>query len=323
MKLLFSIKNRIEELYLRHPALCGYITRFIFVFAVLMILRSNIGFNPVLTSFIFVIVFSVICAFVPSKPLILFLMAYIVVQIFSLAPGTGIFACFLFVIMYLVYFRFSANSEYLMLLIPLMCIVRLPILIPLILAVTASAGSVICVMLGVITFYFIRYIHMYTAVFQGVAENDEVSKLSMVISGVFTYKEMWYSLGCMILVFFAVYYIKRININKSNEMAIAMGSGIYLISMLVCSLAFGNITTAKLTQTVIGTVVSCLLAVIISSVILPLDYNRTEHLEFEDEEYKYYVRAVPKSIISKESVRIKRIYSRRQTLSDNVKGDTK
>ena len=41
-------------------------------------------------------------------------------------------------------------------------------------------------------------------------------------------------------------------------------------------------------------------------------YGR-DSLEFEDEEYKYYVRAVPKAMVTKESVKIKRIYSRKRT----------
>ena len=319
MKLLFNIRNRIDDIYLKHPQITGYFVRLIIALAVLLILRVNIGFNEILSDLVFVIVFSIVCAFIPVKPLALILAVYAVVQIFSLSSGAGLIACLLFVIMYLIYFRFNTNTGYIILLIPLLCLIRLPLLIPLVLAVCAPAGSVISVILGFIVFYFIRYIHVTAAVLQGIVENGEVSKMSMVISGVFTYREMWYTIGCVIITFFAVYYLKKININKSNEMAAALGSGIYLICILLCSLLFGNITHQRLTQLVMGCVISCLLAMVITAVVLPLDYRRTELLEFEDEEYKYFVRAVPKSYISKESVRIKRIYSRKQAVTDKVK----
>ena len=323
MKLLLSIRNRIEDIYYKRPVLTGYIVRFALALAVLMILRANLGFNEILSNFLFVVIFSAVSAFVPIKPLVFILVAYTVVQIFSLSSGVGLFACLLFIVMYFLYFRFSENTGYMILLIPLLYMIRLPIFIPLILAVAAPAGSVVSVVLGYIVYFFLRYIHVNAAVFQGTVENGEVRKLSMVISGVFTYREMWYATGCIILMFFIVYYLKRININRSNEMAMAIGSGIYLIVILICYLIFGNITSQKLLQAVIGCAISCFLAMLVSSIVLPLDYSRTELLEFEDEEYKYYVRAVPKSRISRESVRIKRIYSRKQAFPEREKERSK
>ena len=158
MKLLVNIKNKIEDLYIQHTAIAGYVTRLVFVFAVMMVLRSNAGFNLILTNIFFVIGFSFFCAFVPARAMVLLVTAYLVVQIFFLSSGTGIAACFLLFIMCLVYFRFVPNSEYVMLLIPVLCMIRLPILIPLVLAATAPAGSSICVALGVIAYYFIKYI---------------------------------------------------------------------------------------------------------------------------------------------------------------------
>ena len=39
------------------------------------------------------------------------------------------------------------------------------------------------------------------------------------------------------------------------------------------------------------------------------DYTRTEHVQFEDDEYYYYVTAVPKMHISEQEKEIKRITS--------------
>jgi len=312
MKLLFSLKNKIDDIYQKHPIITGYIVKLAISLLTLLILRNNIGFNEMLTNIFFVAGFAAICSFVPVKPMILILAAYSVVQTFSLASGVGIFSCILFVVMYLLYFRFSDNSGYVMILIPVLCILKLPILIPLVLAVAASFGSIISVILGFVSYYFLRYIHMNAAVFQGVADNSEVNKISMVIAGVFTYREMWYTILCVVIAFAVVYNLKKVNINRSNEMAISIGSGVYLIMILLSNLAFENITSTKLAWLVAGSIISCLLAIIVTSIVLPLDYKRTELLEFEDDEYKYYVRAVPKSSISKESVRIKRIYSRKQ-----------
>ncbi len=134
----------------------------------------------------------------------------------------------------------------------------------------------------------------------------------MAVQGLITNKEMIFTIVCIVIMFIAAYYIKKIHINRSNIMAISVGAGIYLVLIIAAVLLFGTITYSKLSWYVIGTVISWIVAMIVSSLALPLDYNRTELLEFEDEEYKYYVRAVPKAQVARESVRVKRIYSRKR-----------
>ena len=148
MNFLSSIKNKLDEYYVKHPLLTGYIIRFVLSILVLFLLRSNIGFNAILTNIIFVIVFALVCCFIPTKLMTLALVAYAIVQLFSLSVGIGIVSLLLFMIMYLVYFRFDERTGYAIVLIPLLCMLRLPFLVPVVLAVAAPIGSVVSVILG-------------------------------------------------------------------------------------------------------------------------------------------------------------------------------
>ena len=56
----------------------------------------------------------------------------------------------------------------------------------------------------------------------------------------------------------------------------------------------------------LGTLVSLLLVQIIQFLRLSLNYAGVENLQFEDEEYYYYVRAVPKNSITTKKKRVKR-----------------
>ena len=44
----------------------------------------------------------------------------------------------------------------------------------------------------------------------------------------------------------------------------------------------------------VGSIISCVIAFVIQFLFFNLDYSRTERLQFEDDEYYYYVKAVPK-----------------------------
>lgn len=311
MKLLFSLKNRIEDLFNQHSFLMGYLSRLVISVLALFILRDNIGFNEILSNTLFVAVFALICSFLPFKLMLLSIFAYFVVQVFSLSAGIGIVTSVLLLVSYLLYYRFDEKHGYVILLLPLLCMIRLPILIPLILAVTGTMGSLISIVLAYILYYYLHYLSINTAVIQGLADADEINKMSIVLSRIFSDMELWYTLLCVVIVFLAVYYLKKINVNKSNIMAISIGAGIYLILILISNLLMGSMSYTRLIWIVAGTLISWILAMIISGIVLPLDYNRTELLEFEDDEYKYYVRAVPKASISRESVKIKRIYTRK------------
>ena len=48
-----------------------------------------------------------------------------------------------------------------------------------------------------------------------------------------------------------------------------------------------------------------MLGCIIQFFVFSVDYSRTEHTQFEDDEYYYYVKAVPKKMIAKEEKVVK------------------
>ena len=64
---------------------------------------------------------------------------------------------------------------------------------------------------------------------------------------------------------------------------------------------------------VLGTLGSLLLALVVEFFVLSVDYSRTEYTQFEDDEYYYYVKAVPKMSIAVSNKKVKKINSRHRT----------
>jgi len=54
--------------------------------------------------------------------------------------------------------------------------------------------------------------------------------------------------------------------------------------------------------------------------ILSVDYSRVEHTQFEDDEYYYYVRAVPKAFVSVEDKQVKHINAKRTKKRKSTRG---
>ena len=92
----------------------------------------------------------------------------------------------------------------------------------------------------------------------------------------------------------------------------AIGSGAVL--NIVLFLTGGLVMEVRISVIglVLGTAVSFLLAMIVEFFMFSVDYSRTEYTQFEDDEYYYYVKAVPKMSISIPDKKVKKINTRRR-----------
>ena len=72
----------------------------------------------------------------------------------------------------------------------------------------------------------------------------------------------------------------------------------------------------KLSLSLIATFISLLISILIGLLLqffcFNLDYTRTERVQFEDDEYYYYVKAVPKITVAKPAKTVKQITSQRR-----------
>ena len=64
-------------------------------------------------------------------------------------------------------------------------------------------------------------------------------------------------------------------------------------------------------QLLAGALVSMILAGIYNFLFFSVDYSRTEYTQFEDDDYYYYVKAVPKITVSAPDVKVQKISSTR------------
>ena len=62
-------------------------------------------------------------------------------------------------------------------------------------------------------------------------------------------------------------------------------------------------------ELLVGTLVSMVLAAVYNFMIFAVDYSRTEYLQFQDDDYYYYVKAVPKITVSAPDVKVQKINS--------------
>ena len=104
-----------------------------------------------------------------------------------------------------------------------------------------------------------------------------------------------------------VYIIRRMSVDYAWTIAMAAGAVVNIMVLLVGDLMFD--TNVGLLGVIVGTIVSLLFVVVLQFFVFNVDYSRTEKVQFEDDEYYYYVKAVPKVTVARPEKKVKQINS--------------
>ena len=78
-------------------------------------------------------------------------------------------------------------------------------------------------------------------------------------------------------------------------------------------------------EILLGSICAVIIAVVAQFFKTVVDYSRVENTQFEDEEYYYYVKAVPKIVMTKQQKNVKKINTVSQNIADedSVSGVTR
>jgi hypothetical protein len=89
-----------------------------------------------------------------------------------------------------------------------------------------------------------------------------------------------------------VYLIRKLKINYSWQ--IALGAGI--VVCFVVLLVSGSVLDADvgIGGAILSLFISSIIVLILQFFIFSVDYSRAENVQFEDDDYYYYVKAIPK-----------------------------
>ena len=124
-----------------------------------------------------------------------------------------------------------------------------------------------------------------------------------------------------ILVAVTVYAASKMNVDYAKEIAIAMGTVINIISFIFLRLAIGY--EISIPSLFILSLFSCVIVLVIKFFDIALNYQRTERVEFEDDDNYYYVRVVPKIAIAKKERSVKYIKEPKEKTRPSRSSETK
>lgn len=308
---MLLIKEKVKNFYAEYEQILSHIIRFLASFISMIIISQNVGYNMVLTMWPVMIVLSALFAFMPWRMIVLGLTIIMSVNVLSLSLELGIVIIVSMFIMLLLFFRFVPTQGVFVLFIPLAFFLRIPYIIPIIAGLICTPLSIVSVIFGTLIYHMVSVVGENASAIENVtADTTSSSSLNTVLNMVSGNSQMVLVICAFILTIAVVYLIRRTSINNAWIVAILVGGVMDFVIVLVGSLILN--TEYSILGVILGNVVSILLAMAIQFFVFSVDYSRTEHTQFEDDEYYYYVKAVPKINVVAPEMNVKRINAQRK-----------
>ena len=312
MAFLLELKESFKKFYNRYNTYVVPASKFIIALICFIMINTSIGYMDKLKNPVFALLLSVICAFLPGGFTLIVLSAF------------ALLVLCVMLLMYLLYFRFAPKTAYILIITAMFCWMKIPFVLPVAIGLCSSVAAVIPVSFGVIMYYIIRTASDYEAAISDDSLSESMKQISYLIESLLKNRQMLVLIIAAAVTIIVVYIIRRQKIDHSWKIAIIVGSITQFLILVVGQIALKS--DFNIVLIIIGTILGVAAAYICNIVFFALDYKRTEYVQYEDDEYYYYVKAVPKINVANADVRIKHINAKKTKKTDDIRqmrtGDT-
>lgn len=310
MTALLELRENLKKIYSRNEAFILPVIKFLLSFIVLSIINGKMGYMTKLDNMAIVLIVSLLCSFLPTGFMAFFAMMFAVLHMYALSIETAAVGLVVFLLLYLLFLRFTAKEALVVVLTPVLCMLKLTYVMPVAMGLIGTPASCVSVGCGVVVYYLLQTVITNAPTINSMGAEEATAKLRLLIDGMLGNKAMLVTIAAFAITVIVVYLIRRMSVDHSWTIAMVAGVMIEVMILLVGDLMYD--TNLSIVSALLGAVVTLIACKIIEFFRFCLDYSRTEKVQFEDDEYYYYVKAVPKMTVAAPTNTVKKINTQRR-----------
>ena len=306
---LLVAREYIRNFYVKHEEYAVPLLKFVLALISLLAVNAKLGYMSQIDGAAAVLITALVCSFMPRGFTLLAAAAFVTLHLYEVSLECAGVALVVFLLLFLLYLRFTPKGAVLVLITPLLFAVKIPYAAPILAGLLGNPLSAVAVVCGVIVYYLISYMSMNASLLSATAVESMVTRIREILDGVFGNREMLIIAAAFVVTTILVYLVRRLSVDYSWTIAIISGALLDIVVILVGDLIYNA------DFFILGVLLGSVGAVCVSSVVqffrFNLDYSRTEKVQFEDDEYYYYVKAVPKLAVTTPEKKVKKITTQR------------
>lgn len=292
MDSMILIRDQIKTIYSRYAVYIDPVLKFMLALITYIAINGSVGHMRVLKNPVLVVLVALLNAVLPASAVLPIACISVILHMYSISLLCAVIVGALFTLLFILYFRFAPKDSMLVLLTPLAFILHIPYALPICAGLLGNAYSCVSVVCGVIAYYVIVYVANSALSLEGTDVEKMTASFRTFFGGIIGNKTMLLVLVAFAATTLLVYLVRRLSIDYAWY--IAIGAGIvtdFLIILIGNSMMNLEVSVFAL---FIGSIIAIPIALIVKFFCFYPDYAKTEILQFEDDEYYYYVKAVPK-----------------------------
>ena len=309
---LLEFKEKIKLIYSKNEFIILPIVKFLLAFMVFGTLNGQMGYMRQLDNIAIVLIVALVCSFMPWGCITLLAAVFSLLHMYALSMEVALVALVVYLLLFLLFLRFSPKASIVVAILPVLFVWQIPYVIPVAVGLIGTPASAIAVACGVIVYYLLYTVTGTASTIGTMGETEITAKLRLIIDALLKNKSVIVVVAAFVITVVVVYLIRRMSVDYSWTIAIVAGAMVNLVVLLIGDLMYD--TNMSIVSAILGAVLAILVGKVIEFFRFCVDYSRTEKVQFEDDEYYYYVKAVPKMTVAKATNTVKKINTQRKTM---------
>lgn len=310
MTALLEFRQLVKTIYSKYDIYIKAAVRFVLAFGSFLLLNEKLGFMQQLKNPLISLALAIVCTFLPVNMIVLLAGVLVLAHAYALSIEVCAVVGGILAVMYFLYFRISPKLGSLLVLTPLCFALNIPCAVSLVGGLLCGPAAAVPVGCGTVAYYLLQYMSGNSTSLGVEGAENKVTKAVSLLESLVGNKEMYLVILAMVLTVLVVYVIRRMSVDHSWELAILLGLVVYIVIRLLG--AFLPDAKVGILPLLLGSIGSAAIAFVVKFFVFSVDYTRTERVQFEDDEYYYYVKAVPKNSIAVPEKKVKKIMPQRK-----------
>ena len=289
---ILKLKNNIRGFCRKQDEIVSPLLRFVGALMLFMSIQKLFNYSSLGSKKEITFLLAVLSALLPDGFMFFMAGTLITLHSFCVSIEVGIVFVLLFIIMYCVYVRFFPNYAYAILLVPVFYCLHIPFAAPIIIALVAGIGGLVPSVFGVILYYFSECAATVSQLLATGSEENEIEAIKQLSEVLVSNKQMYTTCVIFAITILVTSLLAKLTFDYGVYIAIAAGTIVNILGSIFAGAVTGQDVDMGLVLA--GSLVGALIAIIVRFGQGVLDYQHVERVQFEDDDFYYYVKAVPK-----------------------------
>ncbi len=294
MEKVLLVRQKLREFYAKGNVYIDVVLKFAFMLLTLFVINDKFGYQPLLTKWNVVLIIALVSSLFSWPGIACVAIGFLTVHLYALSLEACVLLLGIAFIAAVLHYLFLPGYAIVIVMIPLAYFLRIPYVIPVIVGLVGRPTSFIPVGIGTFGYYLLLGFEKNAAFLSEGSTQimDIIERFTQLLVLVFDNRLMWISVLAVCLTTLAVYAVRRLSVDYGPYIAAVVGIVVNAAVFVIFGLSFE--VTVSYADLFLEIGLSLIPMALIAFLILAVDYTRTEYLQYEDDDYLYYVKAVPK-----------------------------